>query len=73
MKKTYILLIREKDRRYEDMFRYYYKYFDDYFSLQKHLKKFWYIEESSYIVYEETDIKRDYSLNNIIKGGVKNE
>lgn len=66
MIKKYILLSRTKSK-YEDFYRYHYKLFDNYFELQKHLQNFWYIEKNEYIVFEETNIKKDYSLNAVKK------
>ena len=66
MKKRYVLLSRTKSK-YEDFYRWHFKLFDSYFDLQRHLLNFWYIEKNEYIIFEETDIKRDYSLNNTKK------
>ena len=65
-KKRYILLSRVKSK-YDECFRYYYKLFDNYFDLQRHLSKFWYIEKNNYTIFVETDIKKDYSLNDTKK------
>ena len=65
MKKRYILMTIDNKLKYEGFVKYYYKLFDDYFSLQKHLLKYWYIEKNRYVVFEETDITRDYSINNV--------
>lgn len=59
------ILVTKTISKYEDFERYHYKIFDNYFDLQKHLLKFWWIEKSSYNVFVETNITRDYSLNDI--------
>ena len=64
--KKYILLSRTKSK-YEDFYRYHYTLFENYFDLQKHLSKFWWIEKNNYIVFIETDIKKDFSLCNVKK------
>lgn len=64
--KRYILLTRTRSK-YEDFYRYHYKLFDNYFELQKHLQYFWYINTNEYVVFEETDLKKDYSLNDVKK------
>ena len=60
--KRYILVTKTQSR-YDTFYRYHYKLFDNYLDLQKHLLKFWYIGNNDYTVFEETDIKKDYSLN----------
>lgn len=64
--KKYILLSRTKSK-YEDFYRYHYTLFENYFDLQKHLSKFWWIEKNNYIVFIETNIKKDFSLCNVKK------
>lgn len=64
--KRYILLSRAKSK-YEDFYRYHYKLFENYFELQKHLLKFWWIEKNDYRIFEETSLTRDYSINHIKK------
>lgn len=66
MKKRYILLTRTKSK-YEDFYREHYKMFDNYFELQKHLQYFWYINTNEYVIFEETELKKDYSLNDVKK------
>lgn len=68
MKKRYILMTIDKNLKYDGYERYYYKLFDDYFKLQKHLLQYWYIEKNKYVIFEETDLNRDYSINNIKSG-----
>lgn len=67
MRKKYVLLTKTKSK-YEDFYRIHLKLFDDYFQLQKHLQYFWYIDKNSYIIFEETDLTKDYSLNDIKRG-----
>lgn len=67
MKKRYILMTRTKSK-YEDYYRINFKLFEDYFQLQKHLMHFWYMEKNTYTIFEETDITKDYSLNDVKKG-----
>lgn len=64
MKKRYILLTRTKSK-YEDFYRYHTKLFENYFELQKHLQNFWYIEKNNYRIFEETELTKDYSINDI--------
>lgn len=64
--KRYILLSRTKSK-YEDFYRYHYKLFENYFELQKHLLKFWWIEKNDYRIFEETSLTRDYSINDVKK------
>lgn len=66
--KRYILLIRTKDMKYEGYYRYDYRLFENYFDLQKHLQKFWFIEKSNYVIFEETNIERDYSCCDVKRG-----
>ena len=66
--KKYILLIKQKDKKYEDFYKMYYKLFDSYYELQKHLQNFWFIEKNNYIIFEETDLTKDYSCNDVKKG-----
>lgn len=66
MKKRYVLFSRTKSR-YEDYYRYHYKLFDSYFDLQRHLSNYWYIEKNDYVIFEETNIKKDYSVANVKK------
>lgn len=63
-KKKYILLTRTKSK-YEDFFRYHFKLFENYFELQKHLQRFWYMDKKTYKIFEETTLSKDYSLNDI--------
>lgn len=63
--KRYILMTIEKDFKYEGFGRYYYKLFDNYLELQKHLYKFGFIEKNKYIVFEETNLKKDSSLSDV--------
>lgn len=60
--KRYVLVTKTQSR-YEDFCRYHYKLFDSYLELQRHLLKFWYIGDHTYSIFEETDIKKDNSLN----------
>lgn len=64
MKKRYVLLTRTKSK-YEDMYRYHYKLFNDYLELQKHLQDYWFINKNEYIVFEETEFKKDYLLKGV--------
>lgn len=59
MSKNYVLLVKE-DSGYVGYYRFQYRYFPDYLSLQKHLLKF--RDKTNYIVFESTDIKADKSL-----------
>lgn len=68
MNKKYILYTRIKDNKYENFYRQAYKIFDNYYELQKHLNKFWFIEKNNYIIFEETDITRDYSCSDTKRG-----
>ena len=70
IKKRYILYTRTKSK-YDDYYRFNFKLFDNYFELQKHLQFFWYIDKNDYTIFEETDLKKDYSLNDIKKGARK--
>ena len=63
--KKYILMIKERDNKYKDFYRFYYKFFNNYFELQKHLQNFWFIEKNNYIIFEETDLTKDYSINDV--------
>lgn len=65
MKKRYILMSIIYDKKYEGFVKYYYKLFDNYFDLQKHLQNFWYIKKNKYVVFEETEITKDYSINDV--------
>ena len=67
MNKRYILLIRTKDSKYDDYYRYNYKLFENYFELQKHLQNFWFIEKNNYVIFKETELERDYSCCDIKK------
>ena len=64
MKKRYILLTRTKSN-YEDFYRFHFKLFEDYFQLQKHLMNYWCIEKNNYVIFEETNLTKDYSLNDV--------
>ena len=64
MKKKYVLCTKTKSK-YEDFYRYHFKLFNDYFELQKHLQCFWFINKNEYIIFEETDLTKDYSINNV--------
>ena len=55
----------------EGFVKHHFKLFDNHFELQKHLKNFWYIEKNKYKIFEETDFKRDYSLADIKKDGLR--
>ena len=57
----------EQDKKYDGFSRYHLKLFNNYFELQKHLKDFWYINKLKYIVFEETHLKREYSLCDVKK------
>jgi hypothetical protein len=67
MKKRYVLYTRTKSK-YEDFYRYHFKIFNDYFELQKHLMHYWYINKNDYTIFEETNLVKDYSLNDIKRG-----
>lgn len=64
--KRYILLSRTKSK-YEDFYRYHFKLFENYFELQKHLLNFWWIEKNDYRIFEETELTKDYSVNQVKK------
>lgn len=64
MKKRYILCTKTKSK-YEDFHRYHFKLFNDYFELQKHLQYFWFINKNDYIIFKETDLTKDYSINDV--------
>ena len=64
MKKRYILLTRTKSN-YEDFYRIHFKLFEDYFQLQRHLMNYWFVEKNNYIIFEETNLTKDYSLNDV--------
>ena len=66
--KKYILMIKERDNKYTDFYRFYYKFFNNYFELQKHLQNFWFIEKNNYVIFEETDLTKDYSINDVKRG-----
>lgn len=68
MSKRYILYTREKDNKYENYYRFNFKLFENYFDLQKHLQKFWFIEKNNYVIFEETNIEKDYSCCDIKRG-----
>lgn len=63
MNKKYILLTKTESK-YEGFCRYHFKLFENYFELQKHLVKFWYMNNNDYVVFEESNIKEDKSLFN---------
>lgn len=63
-KKKYILLTRTRSK-YEDFYRYHFRLFENYFELQKHLHHFWYMEKNTYKIFEESELTKDYSLNDI--------
>lgn len=64
MNKRYILYSRIKDKKYDGFYRYAFKLFDSYYDLQKHLRIFSFMEKNNYVVFEETDIKRDFYNGN---------
>lgn len=64
--KRYVLLSRTKSK-YEDFYRFHFKLFENYFELQKHLLKFWWIEKNDYRIFEETELTIDYSVNQVKK------
>ena len=66
MNKRYVLLTKTKSK-YDDFYQYHYKMFENYFDLQKHLMKFWYIPERDYIVFVESKIKKDFSTTDLKK------
>lgn len=68
MSKRYILYTRERDNKYENYYRYNFKLFENYFDLQKHLQKYWFIEKNNYVIFEETNIEKDYSCCEIKRG-----
>ena len=57
--KRYILMTIEKSN-YDGYARHFYRLFDNYKELQKHLLKFQ--NTPSYIVFEETNIRKDNSF-----------
>lgn len=62
MKKGYILMARTPSKKHPDFYRWDFKYFDDYLSLQKHLTLFPYMQNNDFKIFEETDIKRDKAI-----------
>lgn len=64
MSKRYVLYTRTKSK-YEDFYRYHFKIFENYFDLQRHLLKYWWIEKNNYTIFEETNLTKDYSLDGI--------
>lgn len=58
--KKYVLLIKE-DSGYVGYYRFQYRYFEDYLSLQRHLLKFRNIP-NNYVIFEETNITLDKTL-----------
>lgn len=62
MNKGYVLMTIERSK-YDDYFKCHYTYFENYYELQKHLNEFWNINKNDYIVFEETNIQKDYSTN----------
>lgn len=69
MDKRYVLMVKSKSK-YDDYIRINYKLFDNYYDLQKHLTNFWFVSKMNYVVFEETKIDRDYSLNDV-KGKIR--
>ena len=61
MNKRYVLYARIKDSKYEGFYRYAFKLFENYHDLQKHLHNYWFVEKNNYVIFEETDLGRDYS------------
>lgn len=64
--KKYILMTKTHSK-YEDFDRLHFKLFDSYYELQKHLQYYWYMEKNTYWIFEETELKKDYSLNDVKK------
>lgn len=62
MNKGYILMTIERSK-YNEFLRYHYTYFENYYELQKHLNSFWNVNKNDYVVFEETNIYKDYSTN----------
>ena len=56
----YILMIKEKDKKYDGYERFSYMLFDNYYELQKHLIRFRYIGKNNYVVFKETNIKKKW-------------
>ena len=69
--KKYILMTIEKDLKHEGFERHHFKLFENYFELQKHLKIFWFMKKVSYKIFEETNLKKDYSLSDVKKDGLR--
>lgn len=67
MSKRYVLYTRTKSK-YEDFYRYHFKIFENYFDLQRHLLKYWWIEKNNYTIFEETNLTKDYSLDGVKRG-----
>ena len=67
--KRYILMTIEKSN-YDNFERCFYRLFDSYKELQKHLLKFY--NTPKYIIFEETNIKKDKSFK-ISKNSVGND
>jgi len=61
MGKSYVLMTRTPSK-YDEYYRWDFIYFPNYLELQKHLMKFPYKQNNEFVVYEETDIKRDKTL-----------
>ena len=69
--KKYVLMTIEGNLKYEGFVRNHFKLFDSYLELQKHLQNFWFINKDAYIIFEETKIKKDYSINDVKKDDLR--
>lgn len=58
--KKYVLLIKE-DSGYVGYYRFQYRYFENYLSLQKHLLKYR-NTPTKYVIFEETNLQIDKTL-----------
>ena len=69
--KKYVLMTIEGNLKYEYFVRNHFKLFDSYLELQKHLQKFWFINKDEYIIFKKTKIKKDNSINDVKKDGLR--
>ena len=61
MGESYVLATRTESK-YDNNYKWNFSYFPNYLELQKHLMKFPYKQDNEFIIYKETNIKRDKSL-----------
>lgn len=62
MGESYVLMTKTPSKKQPDFYRWDFHYFPDYLSLQKHLMKFPYKQNNEFVIYKETDIKRDKAI-----------